>query len=202
MGKQTRKSGSLGNYLGVHLGGVTICLVLVGLVYAFGYRPYAKEKLELHTQQSEFARLQSLHPRLIQENRELKDKYQQYATVIKSDPTATYSDGPILDLVSGMLLHREVQLKNFVIKIDTPNDTIVDLKLAGKFGSIAGLLKDFDEMRSPAKLLNLTMNSTAPDGETCSATLTIHFTKLAEQPTLDANVVQKSSSLVEGASNG
>lgn len=203
MPNKNKQSRALGNYLGVHVGGVVICLLMVGLVYAFGYRPYATERVALRTQQSEFDRIQGLYPTLIKENRELKAKYQEHASVSESNRTGIYSNGPVLDLVSRMLLNRDVKLKNFAMRGDTPKSTTINLQVAGAYENLARLLNDFDQMSSPAKLLDLQMNSTSSDGQSCSAGLTIHFTKVKNRRAeFDANVATKNDSRLEGASNG
>lgn len=203
MPNKNKQSRALGNYLGVHVSGVMTCLFMVSLVYVFGYRPYATKKVTLRTQQSEFERLQGLYPTLIKENRELKAKFQEHASASESNRTGIYSNGPVLDLVSSMLLNRDVKLKNFAMRGDTPKSTTINLQVAGAYENLARLLNDFDQMSSPAKLLDLQMNSTTSDGQSCSANVTIHFTKVKNQHAeFDANVATKNDLLLEGSSNG
>lgn len=126
---------------------------------------------------AEVAHLLELVPTLEHELAELKETISTHQSELRQRyPIATQADQPLLGTLAQMLASHHISLNN--LREEThPTDATVTIVLhtASNYSDMLRFIYDLRQLDRPARITQLSLAPTVPQGERCTAKITVRF---------------------------
>lgn len=163
--------------LQIHLAGVGLCLLSLGVGYFFGIRPVTDAAQRLESALYETDLLQQRVPQMTRRAaaiaQTIEARQQQLASKYS---IATEPNQPILELLSRLLEEQQLELLNLREQRDAKSGrSTVEFKVEGSYKHQVYLLDMLQRLDRPTQLLSFQVNSNGIRGDKCIASLKLIF---------------------------